>query len=199
MYNLLLKAVGYFIYGENQCKHLTIKLIMADIEQNNYRKQRGITQGKKFSTRVDLTPMVDLGFLLITFFIFTTSIAQPVAMNLAMPDDRPDKNPTRSSEDKTLTLVIGGSDRIFYYEGIFGSVLNETTYQPDGLRAIIMKNKQRIKSHFNTNDLVVLIKATNEASYKNIIACLDEMLISDVSIYMLLDPSDDETRTVIGK
>jgi biopolymer transport protein ExbD len=170
---------------------------MAEIEQNITRKHRGVSARKTLSTRVDLTPMVDLGFLLITFFIFTTSIAQPVAMNLAMPDDRSVKDPMLASAEKTLTLVVGGADAIFYYEGIFDGSVKRTSYKSTGIRNIISNKKQRVKDRYKTSGLVVLIKVTKEASYKNIVDCLDEMLINEVSTYMLLDASVDEEKAML--
>src|ERR1700680_5145674 len=78
----------------------------------------GVKKGKKLSTRVDLTPMVDLGFLLITFFIFTTTLAEPTSMNLAMPKDtdKPDEI-NKVKESGSLTLMLGKSNIIYYYFG----------------------------------------------------------------------------------
>lgn len=169
---------------------------MAQIETgNNNRKHRGVAQCKKLSTRVDLTPMVDLGFLLITFFIFTTSLAQPVAMNLTMPDDRPTLDPSKASDKKTLTLILGKDDNVSYYEGIFTGKLQQAKSLKD-VRSIIINKKQQVREQFHTNDVVVLMKATNNASYKDIVACLDEMLINDISHYMLLDVSAEELKTI---
>src|SRR3978361_1964826 len=94
---------------------------MAEMEVKSgggHKKGPGVKKGKKLSTRVDLTPMVDLGFLLITFFIFTTTMAQATAMTLAMPKDTPDdKDDVKVKESGALTLLMGKSNVVYYYFG----------------------------------------------------------------------------------
>ena len=98
------------------------------------------------------------------------------------------------SEEKTLTLLIGGNSQLFYYNGMFTGQVSETNYRE--LRNLIITRKLEIKKRFRSGDLVVLIKSSNEASYKNVIDCLDEMIINDVRTYMLLDILLTETKTL---
>src|SRR5512133_3530913 len=85
---------------------------------SGHKKTRGVKKAKKLSTRVDMTPMVDLGFLLITFFIFTTTMSTPSTMKLFMPKDEKDpKNLTEIKESGALTIMLGKDNGLYYYEG----------------------------------------------------------------------------------
>jgi biopolymer transport protein ExbD len=157
-----------------------------------HKKGPGVKKGKKLSTRVDLTPMVDLGFLLITFFIFTTTISQPTAMHLGLPDDKvkpEDQNKIKQSG--ALTILLGKDNNVFYYEGEL-SVPDFSNFKSSNfkdIRDVIMRKKQQA----DTN-LVVVIKPNNESTYKNFIDIIDEMLINDVGRYAVVDiaPVEDE-------
>src|SRR6476660_5215393 len=152
-----------------------------------HKKGPGVKKGKKLSTRVDLTPMVDLGFLLITFFVFTTTISQPTAVRLALPDDKvkpEDQNKIKQSG--ALTLLLGKDNHVFYYEGELApdaSNFKSTNFKD--IRDVIINKKQQA----DTN-LVVVIKPNDESTYKNFIDILDEMSISVVKRYAVVDISD---------
>ena len=148
---------------------------------------------KKLSTRVDLTPMVDLGFLLITFFIFTTSMSDPKEMKLILPTDKKPPTPTKAAESKTLNIIIPGNNKIATYNG--KDIKNTTIISgsDNSLRTIIMKKKKEVGEKFNDpNELIVLIKPTEAATYENIVNTLDEMTINEVKTYVFMDPSAEE-------
>ena len=90
---------------------------MAEISQREHRQKAGVVKPKKSSPRVDRTPMVDLGFLLISFFIFTTTVSQPTVMKLAMPNDRDSMHPLEAGENKTLNIVLGANHQPYVYNG----------------------------------------------------------------------------------
>ena len=158
-----------------------------------HKKGPGVKKAKKLSTRVDLTPMCDLGFLLITFFIFTTTISQPTAMHLGLPDDKvkpEDQNKIKQSG--ALTILLGKDNDVFYYEGELapdGSNFKSSNFKD--IRNEIMRKKQQA----DTN-LVVVIKPNDESNYKNFIDILDEMLINDVGRYAVVDILPVEDRYV---
>src|ERR1700712_5448214 len=83
-----------------------------------HKKGPGVKKSKKLSTRVDLTPMVYLGFLLISFFIFTTTLSQPTALKLNLPKDtdKPEEQ-TKTKASGALTIMLGKDRQLFYYEG----------------------------------------------------------------------------------
>ncbi len=170
---------------------------MAEMDTSSgggHKKGPGVKKGKKLSTRVDLTPMVDLGFLLITFFIFTTTMSQPTAMRLFLPKDteKPeDQNKVKASG--ALTLILAKDNSIFYYEGELAP--DGGNFKNAGFKEIrdIIINK---KKSTNPEDFVVVIKPTPDATYKNTVDILDEMTINEVKRYALVDIFDVELQLV---
>ncbi|HYJ36981.1 MAG TPA: biopolymer transporter ExbD [Chitinophagaceae bacterium] len=154
------------------------------------KKGPGVKKSKKLSTRVDLTPMVDLGFLLITFFIFTTTMSQPTAMKLFLPKDT--DNPEEQNKVKAsgaLTLLLGKNDQIYYYEGeLAPDASNFKTGSFKDIRKVIIDKKRAT----DEKDFVVVIKPDNDATYKNTVDILDEMTINVVKRYAMVDISPVE-------
>ena len=129
-----------------------------DTSDSGYKKNRGGKRSKKSSTRVDLTPMVDLGFLLITFFVFTTELTQPTAMRLILPKDSPghEQNLPQSA---ALTLIPSKDNLIYYYEGLDPAKLKPADFH--SIREIILGKKRRT----DANWFEVVLKPSKDASY----------------------------------
>ena len=156
----------------------------------HHKKGPGVKKAKKQSTRVDMTPMVDLGFLLITFFIFTTTMSSPSAMQLYMPKDTDKKEEqNKAKESGALTILLGKGDQVYYYEGqLLPDASNFKSTNFKGIRDIIINKKRTTPP----DDLVVVLKPNDEASYKNTVDILDEMTINDIKRFALVDISPQE-------
>ena len=161
----------------------------------HHKKGPGVKKSKKLSTRVDLTPMVDLGFLLITFFIFTTTMSQPTVMNLFLPKDteKPEEQ-NKLKESGALTVMLAKDNNVYYYEGILapdGSNFKSTNFKE--IRNVIINKKKTT----DPKDFMVVIKPGPLATYKNTVDMLDEMQINDVKRYAMVDIAQVEL-TLIG-
>lgn len=143
--------------------------------------------------RIDLTPMVDLGFLLLTFFVFSSTLSTPSVMPTIYPDDRENKitDFNHIKESGALTLLLGADNQIFYYEGL----ADETgkTWKSANINDI-RKEIVAKKSHTKKDDFVVLIKPGNHSSYNNLVSILNEMKISTVDRYAIVNPSKEEQK-----
>src|SRR5688500_18283106 len=106
-----------------------------------HKKGPGVKKAKKLSTRVDMTPMVDLGFLLITFFIFTATMNEPTTMDLNMPKDtEKEEEITKAKQSGALTVMLGKNDQVYYYEGELspdGGNFKQTTFK--GIRDEVIR------------------------------------------------------------
>ncbi|RZJ76183.1 MAG: biopolymer transporter ExbD [Flavobacterium sp.] len=173
---------------------------MAELNTGGGDKKGGKVRSKKSSAGVDLTAMVDLAFLLITFFMLTTSLSKPQSMNLAMPDKEKDPNKEQTMDvpdDRTMTILIGKDSSLLWYLGRFDAPLvpfTKTSYGKDGIRKELLS---RVKSVLQTTGdpekgLIVIIKASDAASYKDLVDILDEMAITKVQLYAIGDITDPE-------
>lgn len=149
--------------------------------------------------RIDMTPMVDLGFLLIAFFIFTTTLTDPKTLRLIMPDDTGPA--TELKEGKVLTVLLDDAHAVYAYEGKFEHALKNNNIrtssydESEGIGKMI-RDKQALLQLNDEKEgrdgLVLLIKPASGASYKNVIDALDETTINGVKKYMVVDPAIEE-------
>lgn len=177
-----------------------------DVSQASADKRHKSTRGKKQSTRVDLTPMVDLGFLLITFFMLTTTLQRPKTMDLYLPKDVKDQQQqNKVKESQALTILLGKDNKVYYYEGIGENVskdpvhnLKVTTYALQGGIGdeIASKWKSVIQNSGGKDSMVVIIKPTSDATYDNLVTILDDMNIYEVKKYALVDISDNDKKMI---
>lgn len=171
---------------------------MADVEASSggHKKGPGVKKPKKQSTRVDLTPMVDLGFLLITFFVFTTTMSQATAMNMNEPKD--DKtNELKVKQSGVMTLLLGKNDQVYYYMGELSPTEASTQFKSSNfkdIRQVILDKKNATP----IGDLMYIIKSDKDATFKNAIDVLDEMSISEIppGHYAEVDMSETEVELI---
>ena len=159
-------------------------------------------RSKKSNPGVDLTAMVDLAFLLITFFMLTTTLSKPQAMPLPMPEkNKPtDPDPTPVPEERMMTILIGSQNKILWYMGKFETPTippTEAVFGKDGVRKDLLKNVQLGKQYAAKEGkpeqgLVVNIKASDKASYKNLVDILDEMAITKPQLFAIGDMTPGE-------
>jgi biopolymer transport protein ExbD len=206
---------------------------MAEIIQAEGKKKGGKRRPKKFSTHIDMTPMVDLMCLLITFFMLTTAFSKPKAMEITMPEkstkDDPQDQP-KIAADKTINILLSGDDKIFYYYGVADPnkplpELNKTDYSKDGIRKILLqRNKIVFKAVADLKEKVIkgelvmadstlnnqikalkksdktapiiLIKADDKAKYKNMVDIIDEMAITTIASYAVVDIAPTELKMI---
>jgi biopolymer transport protein ExbD len=185
---------------------------MAEIAENPQGGGGKKGRSKKPSPRVDLTPMVDLAFLLITFFMLTTSLSKPKAMEIALPDtENIPVDPPPVDDDVVMTVLLAPKNVVLYY---FGSPekaaadpngIKSTTFDKEsGIRKVILDKKKVVAALPNglgidskkNNKTMVLIKAVDSSVYGNMVDVLDEMHIADIKFYAILPISEPEKTLV---
>lgn len=169
-----------FQYGNIAGFHLNVKpCCMAEI-----------IGSKKTALRVDLTPMVDLGFLLISFFMITTSLADKKAMQFFLPADGP---PSPTGESTTLTLVPMGDHRVAHFQGsidwaIEQHALGTTGFSGEGgVRDLILGKQAVLRKSGKEKDFMVIINPDTSCSYQTLVDLFDELQINQVKRYSLVN------------
>jgi biopolymer transport protein ExbD len=205
----------------------------------------GKNKQKKQMLRVDFTPMVDMNMLLITFFMFCTTLLKPQTMNINMPSNdivqKDEQQEVKASG--AITLLLAGDDQIYYYEGMpkdektgedhydDPNFLQISSYDPDGLREYLIKRNagtyeqiqelkvqlqnqeipdsifrqktkeiyDKAKENARTAPPTVMIKPTDFSTYKNLVDVLDEMLISNIGAYAVIDITDGDRYLLYKK
>ncbi len=175
-------------------------------------------RAKKNSTHIDMTPMVDLAFLLLTFFMLTTTFGKPKTMEINMPVKDPNTPP--SLVNNALTLLLTDKNKVYWYFGELKpeTQLTLTDFSASGMRKLLLEKNQfavdRIKdlrSQSTKNNiadttlkrmevdikgdkkaLMVLVKTDDKAKYKNVVDALDELNSAFIGKYALVDITKQE-------
>lgn len=208
---------------------------MAEIIQNEGGKQKGKKRSKRHSTHIDMTPMVDLACLLLTFFMLTTAFSKAKVMEIVLPekDENPQeiKDKPQVDSSRALNIILIGDDKVLWYKGLANPAkpplpkMHLTDFSDDGIRKVLLaRNKELFtkieqmnqdvitgkiemprdsidaqRKRFMRADKqgpVVLIKANENVKYKNVVDILDEMAISNIALYALIDINDVEKKMV---
>jgi biopolymer transport protein ExbD len=157
---------------------------MAQIEEKTHSKSKKYLH--KRLLRVDLTPMVDLGFLLITFFVLTTSLSEPTAAALVMPKDSSAK--TLVKGNAVLTLMLMRNDSIAWYEGASEANPRITYCRFNELRSVIQQKQKKVASILgDRNETIIIIYPGKESTYKNFMDVMDEVNINDITHYFVVN------------
>jgi biopolymer transport protein ExbD len=205
------------------------------IQEESGKKKGGKRRPKKHSTHIDMTPMVDLMCLLITFFMLTTAFSKPKAMEIVLPEKKKTLEKQQEiPEARTFNILIGAEDKVFWYVGKIDPkkplpALNKTDFSKDGLRKVLLernkdlytkidefrekvkkgviniprdsiKSEERKLGKKDDSGPIVLIKADPEtAKYKNIVDVIDEMAITNIVRYAIVDIASVEIDFMNGK
>ncbi len=212
---------------------------MAEVQQQDSGSDKGKhkkLRAKKASTHIDMTPMVDLAFLLLTFFILTTTLSKPRTMDITMPvkDKIEESERTKVPASQTMSILLTENDKIIWYIGVDSAavppvtaiadfsttsensihksllernklILDQVKLVDDSVRAGLIPNKpDEIKRHkaavktAEKKGLIVLIKPDEKAKYRNLVDILDEMLVTNVARYAIVDLSDSERELILN-
>jgi biopolymer transport protein ExbD len=196
---------------------------MAEVQSNEQDSGKGgkhkKVRAKKQSTHIDMTPMVDLAFLLLTFFMLTTTFGKPKTMEINMPV-KPENEDTQTLVNNAVTILLSGDNKIYWYFGELKpeTQLTPTDYSDEGLRKLLLdKNsyayekiqqlreqatssgaadttvkRQEVEIKGEKRALMVLVKADDKATYKNVVDVLDELNITMVGKYAIVDITQQE-------
>jgi len=167
---------------------------MAEINTGGGGGKDGKKRSKKMSTKVDMTPMVDLAFLLITFFMLATTLTKQQKFDFGVPPDVKDpKEQPELKASNAITIILGKNDLVYWYVmNQDGSTdFHETDFSSEGIRATLLERKKKIG-----NDLNVVIKPMKDSKYKNLIDIIDELAILGIGKKALVDATPDDVKLV---
>jgi biopolymer transport protein ExbD len=161
----------------------------------------GVLKTRFHAVKIDMTPMVDLGFLLITFFIFTTSLAEPTITKLSMP--RESDQPMLVNKNKLLTILLD-KQNVYAYEGVWAEAkaagkITKTSYQlQTGVGSIIRQKQKLLDAVHEKDELMIAIKPANTASYQDVMNALDEMCLNNVRRYGIMLITEEEKTFLLS-
>lgn len=172
---------------------------MAELNQDSGKGGKGgKVRSKKNGGKVDLTAMVDLAFLLITFFMLTTSLNKPQAMDVAMPDKnkvKDEQSEVLTADNRSVTILLGSDNKVSWYYGQVKAPIEGPKvagFGADGIRKVLIEKKAYVPRVSGGKDVIVIIRPSDMSTQKDLVDILDEMKIVDIKRYMIAKISPEE-------
>ena len=140
--------------------------------------------------------------------MLTTTLSKPQSMNLGLPDK--DEDPTKNKdvkvdENRTMTILLGDNNRLVRYVGLLatpvsGGAPKDFEYGKDGIRKELLSRKQEVLEYTGTKEkgMIVIIKPSKKSNYRNLVDILDEMAITDVPTYAIVNEFTPEESKLLG-
>ncbi len=177
---------------------------MAEMVGGGGGKQGG-PKAKKKSTRIDMTAMVDVAFLLLTFFVLTATMSNSQMMDLTLPakSENPDDAKVDVVEDKVMTIILCAGDTVKYFVGITNPEIKITNYADEGLRKEIQTHLNRFSPICteprvpNCWDPIFVVKPRHNSRYQNVVDVLDEFAITGAKKYALAKFEKQDSMTLV--
>jgi biopolymer transport protein ExbD len=156
-----------------------------DVEVRQPKQGKGLRHKKRrVNIRIDMTPMVDVAFLLLIFFMVTTVFRQPQAMEMNMP---PPDAKVKVAESNVLSIFVAPNSHMFYQMGGKGSM---TSVGIKELHTLFLES-----SKLNPQ-LIILVKLNREAPYKMMVDIMDELEMANMQRFSLVPMSDEEAKKI---
>ncbi len=152
---------------------------------------------KVHTPRIDFTPMVDLGFILITFFIYTTTIAKPGSLEINMPAKEASGEINVYADTSTITLIPAGNHKVAFYKGAFNELEPLNNKPVNEVRDMLTAMKKQLADlpltlPLQAHKLHVIIKPNDNCKYEDVVQLLDVMNLVGVPYYALVDITKEE-------
>ncbi|CAA9203469.1 hypothetical protein FLA105534_04658 [Flavobacterium bizetiae] len=164
-------------------------------------------RSKKLNTRVDLTAMVSVSFLLIIFFMVTIELSKPKGIDLALPDKDPGCGPIACIDSNRLyTILLDKNDKMITYSGLLVGPLEkpkELNVQETSIRKEIYLKNKRIHEYCASigkpkNGVIVIIKPSKNSNYGSLVNILNEMKIANIDTYSIVDEFTPEESNLLA-
>ncbi|QZK90489.1 biopolymer transporter ExbD [Flavobacterium sp. CHNK8] len=165
-------------------------------------------RSKKLESRVDLTAMVSVSFLLIVFFMVTIDLAKPKSMSMGLPDKNPEWDGTIScgsgTEIRTITILLDNNNKLVSYQGLLSYPIEKPkmlSYDSNGIRQELHNKKKSIQEFYGDSSRgpIVIIKPSKKCNYKNLVDILDEMAIAKIDTYAIVnDFTPEESQLLVA-
>lgn len=162
-------------------------------------------RSKKLESRVDLTAMVSVSFLLIVFFMVTIDLAKPNEIQLDLPyhDESTCGKISCISEYRIITMLLDDNDKLVSYQGLLSYPIEKPkmlSYDSNGIRQELHNKKKSIQEFYGDSSRgpIVIIKPSKKCNYKNLIDILDEMTIAKIDTYAILNDFTPEESQLLA-